>query len=225
MYQIRPYQFFSLIDAAPAERIASVPLPHRRQLGGLTLLETFLIIAAARVVRAERVFEFGTFLGSTTFVLALNTAWNAKILTLDLDQRELDHAVQHPADAALTQLHMASESLDFLGTSVSQKIETLSGNSKTFDFAPWERSIDLVFIDGGHDLDTVKSDTENGFEMVSRDKPSCILWHDYRNPECSDLTQYLERLSDRLKMFHIGDTMLCAWFNDPSAHIVSHLLL
>ncbi len=58
------------------------------------------------------------------------------------------------------------------------KIGTLIGNSVTFDFSAWKRSIDFLFIDGGHDFLTVKADTENALNMVVLEKPACIMWHD-----------------------------------------------
>lgn len=152
MHHIRPFKLFTLIEAPPSERIVSVKLPQRRDL---KLLETFLLIAASRVVNALRLFEFGTFLGSTTLNLALNTSSNAEILTFDLDQECAKDAHQHPADVTITQTHLASESsLDFLATPVSSKIKALTGNSVTFDFSRWKKSVDLIFIDGGHDLVT-----------------------------------------------------------------------
>ena len=83
--------------------------------------------------------------------------------------------------------------------------------------------MDFLFIDGGHDRFTVESDTENALVLAAAKKPSCIMWHDYGNAEYPDLTSYLDELSQRLEIFHIEDTMLCAWFNDPRASILPRL--
>jgi hypothetical protein len=221
---IRPFRLFSAIDAPPAERVAQIALPYRPGEGGVSMLETSLIITAARLVDARRVFEFGTFLGNTTLNLALNTPDNAEILTLDLDD---DPASEPPlpADARLARMHREHrKSLAFRGSPVAHKITTLTGNSREFDFFPWRGSIDLVFVDGGHDFATIDADTQNALEMYAAAKPSCILWHDYRNAEYSAVTYYLDDLSNRLELFHVGDTMLCVWFNDPFRTIVPHLL-
>jgi Methyltransferase domain len=225
MHKIRPYRVFTQIDTHTLdERIVRVPIPARRGVGGASLLETFLNIAASRIVRAKRIFEFGTFMGSTTLNLALNVPEDAEIFTLDIGSEEAAGVQQHPADAPLTRMRLANQSrLDFLGSTVSGKITTLTGDSTEFDFGPWEDSIDLVFVDGGHDLATAKSDTENAMQMVLKDRPSCILWHDYRNPEYSDLTDYLDELSQHLDVFHVEDTMLCVWFNDPDGTIPARL--
>lgn len=66
MRHIRPYKIFTLIDEPPRDRIVKIVIPSRRGVGGTSLLETLLIIAAIRIADARRVFEFGTFLGSNT---------------------------------------------------------------------------------------------------------------------------------------------------------------
>jgi precorrin-6B methylase 2 len=225
MHHIRPYKLFMLVEGQPADKIAHTALPHRRAAGGLTLLETFTLTAASRVVKAGRVFEFGTFHGSTTLNLALNIPDNGTVFTLDLDEHLAEDVKQDAEDAPLTEIHLASKSsLDFLGSPVERKVKTLTGNSTIFDFSAWNESIDLIFIDGGHDLSTVKSDSENALRMACKNKPSCILWHDYRNPRYSGLTYYLDELSQQQRLVHVEDTMLCAWFNDPGEFIWPGLL-
>ena len=226
MNHIRPYKVFSLVDAGHSDRILRIPIPVRRGLGGISLLETFLAIAAAKVMEATRIFEFGTFRGSTTLNLALNVPDDAQIFTLDLDATHARAAEQDPADAPLTRMHIEAENaLDFSESSVSSKITMLKGDSTKFDFGPWADSIDLVFIDGGHDIVTVKSDTESALRMVSKDRPACILWHDYRNSDYSALTDYLDDLSQRLDIFHVEDTMLCVWFNNSCGDVPARLKL
>jgi hypothetical protein len=222
MHHIRPYRIFTLVQSPPPERLVSVKLPQRVDL---KLLETFLLIAAIRIVNARRVFEFGTFLGSTTLNLALNLPDDGVIFTLDLDDQLAKEARQHPADVPITRTHLASKrSLDFMESDVADKVKMLTGDSTRFDFSPWKKSVDLVFIDGGHDLATVKCDTENALELIPPHKPACILWHDYLNPDYGELSSYLEDLSRHREIFHVEDTMLCAWFNDPGRAILPRLL-
>jgi len=155
----------------------------------------------------------------------LNVPEDAEVLTLDLDEDLARQAEQHPVDAELTRMHLKSKvDLDFFGSPALHKICQLTGNSVEFDFRKWRASIDVVLIDGGHDLATVKADTENAFDIVARDRPACILWHDYGNGEYKELTSYLDGLADTSDMFHVEDTMLCIWFNDPEGSIVRTLL-
>lgn len=55
-------------------------------------------------------------------------------------------------------------------------------NSSTFDFKTLNKKFDLIFVDGDHHYEQVKSDTQKVFELL-RDENSIIVWHDYaRNP-------------------------------------------
>lgn len=220
MHHIRPHRIFTLLDAPPFDRAAKVQIPPRRAAGGVTLLETFVMVASLRIVAADRAFEFGTFFGSTTLNLALNLPDQGELFTLDLDEECATELNQHPADVEFTRTHIRTRKrLDFLGSEVSGKVTMLTGDSTKFDFTRWVDSIDFVFIDGGHDLATVRSDTENALRIARKDRPSCILWHDYRNADYPDLTSYLEELSQQLEIFHVEDTMLSVWFNDLAGAI------
>lgn len=208
---IRPYQFFGLLES---EQMATLPIPRRRSGGNLKLLETFVVVAAARIVKASRVFEFGTYRGSTTLALALNTCACCEILTLDLPDLESAGEI-HAADAPLAAEHLSMNALDYEGTGLESKIKPLKANSRTFDGYPWKASIDLVLIDGGHDLATVRADTLNAFAMARSDKQSCILWHDYNNPEYPEISTFLNDLSRTESIYHVQETMLCVRFSQP----------
>ena len=215
MHHIRPWRLFTALESPIYERIAQVSIPPRRAFGGITLLETFLLLTCSKIVEARRIFEFGTFLGSTTLSLALNTPDDAEIFTLDLDHSAAKKAIQDANDVQFTETHLAANAhFDFTETSVNRKITTLVGNSKNFDFSAWNKSIDMTFIDGGHDVPTAASDTENAFSIAARSKPSCILWHDYRAPEYPELTGYLDDLSRKVELFHLEDTKLCVHFTN-----------
>ncbi len=201
---IRPHKIFEL---APSSNV-TLPIPRRRGVdsGTLSLLENFLLIAAARSVGAKQIFEFGTCLGTTTLNLLMNT--DAKVLTLDLGA-PIEN--QHPDDAVLTEIHLRG-SRDYSGTPYESRVEELTGDSTKFDYSSFVDSIDFVFVDGGHDFDTVKSDTENAFRLVKKNGPACIAWHDYGHPRYPEVTSFLDQFSAERTLFHVGDTMLCFWF-------------
>lgn len=207
MITLRPHHLFRFVQG---DRDVTLPIPSRPGLGGLSLLETFVLIAAGRIVKARRAFEIGTFLGRTTLALAQNL--QAEILTLDLDDAA-SVGEQLSDDAEVMQLHFAAPKLDFVGTACEARIAQLLGNSTTFDFSPWKGAVDLVFIDGGHDVATAASDTKNAFALVEGSSSAAILWHDYANPDYPELSAYLDDLSRERTMLHVGDTMLCLWFS------------
>ncbi len=212
MHHIRPWKLFASLEAPVTDRMVTLPLPYRRGLGGISLLESFVLIASARLVDAHRFFEFGTFLGRTTLNLAMNSPDDAVIYSLDLDHSAASSVSQDVADVEVTEIHLAAPKFDFTGMPAEKKITLLTGNSRTFDFAPWKESIDLIFVDGGHDLATLTDDTANSRQLAARNRPSCILWHDYGNKDYQPLTRYLDQLSEEIDIFHIEDTMLCVHF-------------
>ncbi len=118
MIEVRPYQIFGLVDLPGNARGAEVQIPPRRGSESLTLLETFILIAAMKVVRARTVFEFGTFLGVTTLNLASNLPDEGRLFTLDLEDG--DEITQHDVDAHITRTRRLQPSLDFMGASAAQ---------------------------------------------------------------------------------------------------------
>ena len=199
---VRPYQIFCRVETPANAREISIKLPQRKDL---PLLETALLIAAMKSVRARRIFEFGTYLGATTLNLALNAPEDAEVYTFDLPPDA--QIEQHPEDVPFTREHFAVERTEFVGSRVERKIKVLMGNSLTEDLSRF-RPMDFIFIDGGHDLATVTADTTNALKML---RPGgCIAWHDYKNYRYPELTAYLESLPQ--KPVAVGDTMLALWF-------------
>ena len=154
------------------------------------------ILELVAMLQPQRVFEIGTSTGRRTALMAMNMADDAKIFTLDL-----------PPDADLPEhasdLHLIAESKHSVGKHFREtrwfggKISQLFGDSKTFDYAPYRDSIDLVFIDGSHTHEYAASDTVHACEMIRRG--GVILWHDYE----SERTEYgVNTVVDRLRLHH-----------------------
>lgn len=80
---IRPYQIFQHLEDNRAELI----IPTVRGTESLTIMavETLLLIAVARIVKAETILELGTGMGYTAMHLAMNT--KATIITVDKDRK------------------------------------------------------------------------------------------------------------------------------------------
>jgi hypothetical protein len=209
--QIHPYQIFQLVEGRTGdERMASIMLPRGHAFGNEYFLETMLLIAATKIAGAKRVFEFGTYHGTSTYNLALNLPPDAEVYTLDLPDTS---AIQHQADMQYATEHLAlsDRQMDYSDTWVAYKVKRLVGNSREFDFMPYRESMDVVFIDAGHDEETADADSKAAFLMSSR--KSCILWHDYQHPDYPELTAYLDRNADAWGLSHIVGTMFCCRFS------------
>jgi predicted O-methyltransferase YrrM len=141
------------------------------------------------------VFEFGTFTGRTTYTLAHNT--NHNIYTID---KGFDAGSR---DSAQYGDYVIGEA--FMGEPEAQRITQLIGDSREVDLSCFYDAMGLVFVDGGHEYDIVKHDSEEAFKMV---RPGgVIVWDDfnYAWPEVVEVIFELSRFyaivsSPRLSM-------------------------
>ena len=171
----------------------------------LPLVDLLSISAMCASRQPQRVFEIGTYPGSTTLLMAMNTAASAELFTLDLrvdDMPEswLDANGNPPFEAGV----------QFRDTPFQSKIRQLFGRSDTFDFSPYKGTIELVYIDANHSCDAVLRDSEIAFELVSPD--GIIVWDDYRwLPEHSavvGVTNALHQLSTSHDIRQLANTRL-----------------
>lgn len=208
---IRPWKLFAMVEDQLSERLSVMKIPIRRHPQhsdySLRLLELMTLTACIRITKAQRMFEFGTFLGNTTLHMAANSESEAHIWTIDADNETLKRI-------GLLDIYRWREqfTLEFENMMECGKITRLRGDSHTFQ--PEEKNMDLVLIDADHSGKGVMIDTENALKMLNY--KGCILWHDYGNPGCIENTLFLDRLSQRIKLFHIADTMLAVHFADES---------
>ncbi len=92
---------------------------------------------------------------------------------------------------------------------MAAKIRLVLADSTKFDWSPYERSVDFVFIDGAHDYESVRKDTENALRIVR--EGGIILWHDYSISK--GVTLCLNELRQRLPVVWIqGTTLACYRF-------------
>ena len=69
------------------------------------------------------------------------------------------------------------ESIGYFSKNIGN-ITHLKGNSLFYDFEKLNKKFDLIFIDGEHHYDFVKSDTKKVFAHLIHEN-SIIVWHDY----------------------------------------------
>lgn len=137
---------------------------------GLSIDNLDAIVNLARIYNVKKIFEFGTWTGLSAVELTRHT--QAIVYTID-------HKIYlHP--------------LGIEGVKEENLIKIIADSMK-FDFTPYKEYFDMVFIDGGHSYNVVKSDTENGFMILK--KGGIIAWHDYV-PEVNileyDVAKYID---------------------------------
>jgi Methyltransferase domain len=146
--------------------------------GNVTERELITICRLVRAAQPRKLFEFGTFDGRTTLNMAVNSPPGATIYTLDLPKDELAIAEGpiHPHELRYTD--KSRSGARYLGTSAESSIIQLYGDSGGFDFSPFRRAIDFIFVDASHTFAYVVNDSLQALEMLSP-AGGTILWHDY----------------------------------------------
>lgn len=161
------------------------------------------LIALCSLVRMRRpttLFEFGTFRGQGTINMAMNAAPGAVIHTLDAppEKRAILEEWDSTIDVTLIGQHFRSSPYE---RQITQVLE----DSRTFDPAPYAGSMELVFIDAGHDYDCVANDSRKAFEMLASD--GMVIWHDY-SPVKPGVRSYLEELALKREVFWLEHTQI-----------------
>ena len=154
-----------------------------------------IFIASLACTREARtIFEFGTFTGVTSLCLAESVP-GAEVHTLDL-----------PSDEA-TLLGLDERDRSFrrgppiLG---HPRVTQHFGDSASFDFSPWYERCDLIFIDGAHSFEYVRSDTQNAEKMLATG--GVIVWDDYSR-KWPGVVRYLDSRTD-LALYRVPQTHL-----------------
>ena len=174
--------------------------------GGSTPMDLALLrILAKRFVDCDY-FEIGTWRGESV----ANVATIAKQCTsLNLPNTEM--------------LNMGAsknyiDSHRFYSTKLNN-VTHLEGNSLTYDFSSLNKKFDLIFIDGDHHFESVKSDTQNAFQLLKNEK-SIIVWHDYGNDPTDVRWDVLNGIiagtpnEKRNNLFHVSNTLCAVYINE-----------
>jgi len=176
----------------------------------ISAYETLSIGAIIQHLKPQRVFEIGTSVGVTASNLAINLPEGGELFTLDLPPASEDGAkIETKFDVTVSDRKMIygnRADRRFLGTPLESKIHQLYGDSATFDYSDHIGKCDVVFVDGSHAYEYVKSDTEIAYKLA---KPGgWVIWHDYNDgffwPE---VRRFLKSIAHERKIFRIEGTM------------------
>ena len=181
-------------------------------LGGTSLpIDLALLKALARGYPECRYFEIGTWRGES---IANVASVAASCTSLSLSAREMEELGFFPAGSgSFAQTHrFFSQGLP--------NVTYIEHNSRTYDFSQLRGGFDLIFVDGDHTYEGVRSDTANVFNLL-RDERSVIVWHDYAStPELvrfSVLAGILDGCppEKRGKLYHVSNTMCAIYTERP----------
>jgi hypothetical protein len=203
-----------------AERIENIEL---REIVGAqdAVVETYLddrnrgvVATVCRAAEARTFFEIGTNRGRTAWTVARNNP-DTQVHTLDLPDKEaLDGTVFALNESDRVFFRAAWDRGEaYLDTSEAERIETLLGDSATFDYAQYLGRMDVVLVDGAHSYEYVRSDTTNALRMLS--DRGTLLWDDY--PAFAGVYQYLTDIAPTFDrpLYHILGTRLVMYTRLP----------
>lgn len=215
---VKPKSIFSLLKENITFKVDTPSI----EIGGLTLLESSILVSLLKILKAKYIFEFGTYFGSTTKLFSQNTMNSSKIYSIDFDMKKHEPIISKSDVENQKYLHngiINDQYLTYLlkkkgpykiinKKKILRKIKLLKLDSKLLDVRKLKfvNKFDLIFIDGGHDYQTVISDTKNSLLMKKKD--SIVVWHDYKSKIHSDVTKFLNNFNKKKKIFHIKNTML-----------------
>ena len=221
--KVKPKAVFSVAEEMfPNENIDVISTLPPTSIGSLLTLECAVICAILKIVNPKTIFEIGTFNGSSALLFARNTEDGTKIVTLDLppdeiqiDQnKKLDILDGYENDDYLKRefKNKGAYYIDRAPEEAKKKIVQVFQNSLAFD--PIQHGLqgsqELIFIDGGHDYETIKNDTEKSMIMCKEN--SVILWHDYGSTIHVDVEKYLKEKAQTQQIFSVAHTMLAISF-------------
>lgn len=215
------------IDLCMLQKLLGGPQPDLHLLfenkyGNINFHEAVAIAYIVQAVRPKRLFEIGTFDGFSTYHLAANAPDDARIFTLNLpadtpfrEFRRIYSLTEYHGDRTTHEALRSTEIGElYRKHGVSRKVTQLFGDSLRFDFAPYRKTMDVVFIDGGHSYAHVESDSREAMAMAA--EKGIILWHDY-NVQHRDIRRFLNAFSEERRLYHIRDTRLVVYLGEPSS--------
>ncbi|MEA3463010.1 MAG: class I SAM-dependent methyltransferase [Bacteroidota bacterium] len=133
--------------------------------GGSLPTDMMLLAGLAEGIENCAYFEIGTWRGESVATIAPRAA---SCYTLCLSDADMLKRGMHP----LTIESHRQFSRDL------ENVTQLRGDSRSFNYKQLNKKFDLIYIDGDHHYDVVKSDTENIFRHLVHEK-SIVVWHDY----------------------------------------------
>ena len=160
-----------LLDLLPTfdERVT----PYAFLEVGSTTIDLARLRALARRYDHCRYFEIGSWRGESVANVATVAKECISLSLSDEEMRQAGWGEPYVATAKFFSRHLPN-------------VVHIGHDSRTFDYTPYLGTCDLVFIDGDHSYDGVRSDTEHAFRLL-RDERSVIVWHDYMRTSEEDV--------------------------------------
>ncbi len=169
--------------------------------GGSLPTDLSLIRGLCKTIPNCKYFEIGTCRGESVVNVADVCA---ECYTMDLDPKQIADTTEG----------------DLVGffSKDNKKIVQIYDNSLTFNYAGLNKKFDVIFIDGDHHYESVKSDTANVFKHLVHDN-TIVIWHDYGYDPVTPRPEVMSAILDgapeqcRKNIYHVSNTMCAIYTN------------
>jgi glycosyltransferase involved in cell wall biosynthesis/tetratricopeptide (TPR) repeat protein len=172
----RQSRFVELSREAFAGRFGS--LDTSRALAGFTPPhDTAAVLTLVAYQRPRRVLEIGTAAGHMTANLTVFTPADAIVYSLGIVAEDGAKSGTQAQEYEVPRRDQFAKHLNHFGT--AHKAQLITADSRTYDFNRLT-PLDFVFVDGGHDYQTARSDSLRAYQAL---RPGGLLvWHDLPSP-------------------------------------------
>jgi predicted O-methyltransferase YrrM len=184
--------------------------------GGSLVTDLALIKGMVKKQPNPTYFEIGTWRGESVSNVAENAQQCYTLNLTDKDLKQLGCNTEYVAQQAFYSKNI-------------KNINHLKGNSFDFDFSPYYKKCDVVFIDGSHAYKSVLNDTQIAFKLLKDDK-SVIIWHDYALHPGEIRWDVLKGIYDgtptekRAQLYSVSNTLCAIYTNEKLATIDPSLI-
>lgn len=176
---------------------------YKRKIGlSLDAAELMVLCSIERFIGAKTVLEIGTYDGNTALNLAANVVSDGTVITVDLPP---DWDKQFVYDVPAKYWNVTDREgigIQYRNTPFESRIRQVLGDSAEVDWQALNPPFDLIFIDGCHYFDYVKTDTESALKNLT--PGGIIVWHDYG--QIKDVSRVVDETSRRIKTYAIRGT-------------------
>lgn len=192
------------------------------EIGSITMLEAAILCALLRLTLPDSVLEIGTYLGYSTRLFLDNTGASCKVTSIDLpatfevnpnaaSYSELDlhlDDIKNDEYLRLKQRVVGTPYISDIDHLDAERLQLVKADSRLLipSQVAAPRSVDFVFIDGGHDEDTVASDSNLASELVGVN--GVIVWHDFGSTIHHDVAAEIHAIAATRQIISVANTLL-----------------
>jgi predicted O-methyltransferase YrrM len=179
----------------------------------LPIAERALLVGLVRLKEPKVIFEFGTFTGSTTVLLAAAAPADAVVHTIDLPES----AFPPGGFDGWFRSELVGQAFDRATCSDRHKIISHRADLADFDFKEFTGCADIVFVDADHSYESVLRDTRFAYRIAT--PGGTIVWDDY-HPTHWGSVRALNYVARDQPLVRIAGTRLVACQLPPPAGAV-----